>query len=137
MKQIDFFANTPTSVSAVADRGARRGNWPVVLRVLLLCLLVGLGAANPARAGHFRYGGLTWRTVASDPSKLTVQFKVSQAWRRSFSAFANVTVGSTVVTDDLDFGDATSTTASTARPSLPIPMPRPATSAPPTPTAAA
>ena len=105
MKQFDFFSNNPTSVSAAADGGTRWGNWPAVLRVLLLSLLVGLGAANPARASHFRYGGLTWRTVTNDPSKLTIQFKVSQAWRRSFGPFSTVNIGSTVVTDVLDFGD--------------------------------
>ena len=121
MKQFDFFTNILTSVPAVADGGARRGNWPVVLRVLLLCLLVGLGAANPARASHFRYGSLTWRTMASDPSKLTVQFKVSQAWRRSFGPYSNVTIGSVVLTDNLDFGDATSTNINLTVTSVDIP----------------
>ncbi|MDQ2772715.1 MAG: HYR domain-containing protein [Bacteroidota bacterium] len=105
MKQFDFVGNNITSVAAAPAGRQRWGHWPVVFRVLLLCLLVGLGAANPARASHFRYGGLTWRTVTTDPSKLTVQFKVSQAWRRSFGPFSTVTIGSTVLTDVLNFGD--------------------------------
>ncbi|GAA3981965.1 hypothetical protein GCM10022407_29050 [Hymenobacter antarcticus] len=75
--------------------------------MLLLCLVLGAGAATPAHASHFRYGTLTWRTVATDPSKRTIEFRVSQAWRRSFGA-TNLTVGSTVVTDQLYFGDGTS-----------------------------
>ena len=105
MKQLDFVGNNTHPLASMPSRGLRAANWPLVLRVLLLCLV--LGAAQSAQASHFRYGGLTWRTVASDPSKLTVQFKVSQAWRRSFGPFSNVTIGSVVLTDNLDLGDGT------------------------------
>ena len=73
------------------------------LRVLLLTCLLALGALSSAWASHFRYGSLTWRTVQTDASKRTIQFKVSQAWRRS--AYGNIAVGSTVQTDVLRFGD--------------------------------
>ena len=108
MKQFDFAAIRLNEITEARQQWAHWLRGPF-LRVALLCLLVGLGAAGPVRAGHFRYGSLTWSNVASDPSHLTEQFKVSQSWRRSFSAFANVTVGSTVTTDVLDFGDGTST----------------------------
>ena len=74
----------------------------------LLVLGFLLGAGAPAQASHFRYGTLTWRTVPTDPSKLTVQFKVSQAWRLSFGPFANATpVPGAVFTDVMNFGDGT------------------------------
>ncbi|MDB5236117.1 MAG: hypothetical protein JWR44_3110 [Hymenobacter sp.] len=107
MKQFDFSENKLDLALAASGFWARLASWPVV-RVLVLCLVLGLGAAAPAQATHFRYGTLTWRTVASDPSKRTVEFRVSQAWRRSFGA-TSLTVGSSVVTSQLDFGDGTNT----------------------------
>ncbi|WP_375417556.1 putative Ig domain-containing protein [uncultured Hymenobacter sp.] len=104
MKQLDSITNDLLALPAGAASGSRPAGW-LLWRALLLGLVLAFGAARPAQAGHFRYGSLTWRTIATDPSKQTVQFKVSQSWRRSFSAFENVTVGSTVLTDVLDFGD--------------------------------
>ncbi|MBJ6110716.1 T9SS type A sorting domain-containing protein [Hymenobacter sp. BT523] len=102
MKHFDFAGNKLNSLSWGPGRWSRWTGW----RVLLLCLLFGMGAASPARATHFRYGSLTWRTVASDPAKLTVEFRVSQAWRRSFGGL-NASVGASVVTGNLEFGDGT------------------------------
>ena len=106
MIQLDSVGNKLDACGESLGGWGRLTGGPL-LRVLLLCLVLGAGAARPAQAGHFRYGSLTWRTVPTDPSRRTVQFKVSQSWRRSFSAFANVTVGSTVLTDQLEFGDGT------------------------------
>ena len=105
MKQIDFARKILNLTFSDFRPGAWRGRG-LVLRVLTLCLLLGAGAATPAHASHFRYGTLTWRTVAADPTKLTIEFKASQAWRRSFGG-ANLTVGSNVITDVLEFGDGT------------------------------
>ena len=108
MKQLDSVGNNIRPLANAPVRGARLNHLPRLLRVLILCLVLGAGVATPAQASHFRYGSLTWRTAQTDPSRLTVQFKVSQAWRRSFGPFSNVTVGSTVLTDLLNFGDGTS-----------------------------
>ena len=83
------------------------GRLASAFRLLVLTCLLALGALSSAWASHFRYGSLTWRTVQTDASKRTVQFKVSQAWRRS--AYGNIAVGSTVYTDVLYFGDGGST----------------------------
>ncbi|GAB3729089.1 hypothetical protein GCM10027594_11180 [Hymenobacter agri] len=74
--------------------------------MLLLTCLLALGALSSAWASHFRYGSITWRTVQSDASKRTIEFKVSQAWRSS--AFGNPTMNSRVSTDALSFGDGSS-----------------------------
>jgi len=106
MKQFDFVGNEWYPVTAASDIRNWLGRRPALF-ILLLCLLLGAGAATPAQASHYRYGTLTWRTVPADPTKLTVEFKVSRAYRRSATAFANVTVGSTVSAETLDFGDGT------------------------------
>lgn len=93
-------ATTPPASPATGSHAGRYLSRMVLLLVLLLSL------AATAQASHFRYGSLTWRTVQSDPTQRTVEFKVSQAWRRS--AFGNITVGSTLTTDLLYFGDGTS-----------------------------
>ena len=109
MKQLDFFNDHLAAAVAGPGRWVRLVRRASPLRALLLLwVLVGAGATT-ARASHFRYGSLTWRTVATDPSNRTVEFKVSQAWRRSFGA-TSLTVGSTVVTDQLEFGDGTNST---------------------------
>ena len=41
---------------------------------------LGLGQAA---ATHFRYGNVSWRLVQSDPTRRTVEFKVTQAWQGS------------------------------------------------------
>jgi hypothetical protein len=110
MKHFDFAGNKSDSRSWGPGRWSRLAGWQF-WRVFVLCLIVGLGAAAPAHATHFRYGSLTWRTVASDPSKRTVEFRVSQAWRRSFGA-TNLTVGSTAVTGQLEFGDGSNSVIS-------------------------
>ncbi|UOQ97325.1 T9SS type A sorting domain-containing protein [Hymenobacter sp. 5317J-9] len=104
MKHFDFAGNKLDSLAWGPGRWSRWTGW----RVLLLCLLFGLGAARPARASHYRYSSLTWRTVATDPSLRTIEFKVSRAYRRSATAFSQVTVGSTLPAEQLDFGDGSS-----------------------------
>ena len=103
MKHFNSTVNNPMPPTA----GAGMQTWPA-LRVLLLCLVLMAGAAAPARASHFRFGSLTWRTVSDDLSKRTIEFKVSRAYRRSSTAFADVTVGSTVPAETLTFGDGAS-----------------------------
>lgn len=106
MKQLDFAKNNRDSALAPPKVAARPAGRLVLWTLLLLGFLLGAGA--PAQASHFRYGILTWRTVPTDPSKLTVQFKVSQAWRLSFGAFANnVPVPGAVFNDVMNFGDGT------------------------------
>ncbi|WP_426493513.1 HYR domain-containing protein [Hymenobacter sp. 102] len=75
------------------------------LRLLLLTCALVLSVAT-AQATHFRYGSLTWRTAQSDPTGRTIVFKVSQAWRSS--AYGNPTVGASIPTDALIFGDGQS-----------------------------
>ena len=72
-------------------------------RLLLFCLVLGLGMAVPAHATHFRYGTVTWRTVKSDPTLRTIEFKVSQSWRRSF--YGNPVLGASLRIGELTFGD--------------------------------
>ncbi|MBU6119472.1 HYR domain-containing protein [Hymenobacter siberiensis] len=85
-----------------------RASWPTLgaaWRLVLLCCVLALGAASPARASHFRYGNITWRTVTTDATGRTVQLKVSESFRRSFFS-GNIVVGSVVsVADNLYFGD--------------------------------
>jgi len=94
MRQHD---TTPTSLAGTT---ARRST---TLWLLLLCCLLGFGLATPAQASHYRYGSLTWQTTATTASTITVQFKVSQAFRRSF--YGSI-VGGTIDTGyNLTFGD--------------------------------
>ncbi|MBF9143698.1 putative Ig domain-containing protein [Hymenobacter properus] len=102
MKQFDSVGRNFNARTWGLSSWSRFAGW----RVLVLCLLFGMTAAAPAQASHFRYGSLTWRTVAADPSKRTVEFRVSQAWRASFGGL-NPSVGSSVVTGQLEFGDGT------------------------------
>ncbi|WP_174761996.1 putative Ig domain-containing protein, partial [Adhaeribacter aerolatus] len=68
--------------------------------VLSFILCVGVTTSN---ASHFRYGNISWRVVGPR----TVEFKVSQAFRRSYF-FPNPNVGMTMNPDvEFDFGDGT------------------------------
>ncbi|GAA4003930.1 hypothetical protein GCM10022408_14500 [Hymenobacter fastidiosus] len=58
--------------------------------------------ANQAEASHYRYGNISWRVVESDPSKRTIEFKISQAWR-GIPVIGEAAYGGT-----LDFGDGSS-----------------------------
>ena len=95
MKHLD---STTLRTAPVAQRSAA-SSW----RLFWLCCLFVLGVASSANATHFRYGSITWRTVQTDATNRTVEFKVSQSWRRTF--YGAPTVGSTVNTGVLQFGD--------------------------------
>jgi hypothetical protein len=71
--------------------------------VRMLFLVVALLCTTSAIASHFRYGNISWRVV----SGRTVEFKVSQSWRYSVWY---PTLGGTISTDVLYFGDGTSAT---------------------------
>jgi hypothetical protein len=70
------------------------GGWKKVVSVLILLFAMPLVLL----ASHFRYGNISWRWV----SARTIEFKVSQAWRYSYF---NPSLGATVTTDVLYFGD--------------------------------
>jgi hypothetical protein len=61
-----------------------------------------------ASASHFRHGNMSWRVV----SGRTIEFKITQAWRRSYysqNLGINAVVGTTVNgIDNVNFGDGTS-----------------------------
>ena len=96
----------PTSHGVIPNRNAAR-RW-AAFRYLLLSLVLGLGLAQPARATHYRYGSLTWQTVASDATGRTIKFKVSQAFRENYPWPSGApVVGSIENTGNLSFGDAT------------------------------
>jgi hypothetical protein len=68
--------------------------------VLTICTLF---FTNSSYASHFRHGNMSWRVV----SGRTIEFKITQAWRRSFYG-GNIVVGSVVPRiDRLNFGDGT------------------------------
>ncbi|GAB3741095.1 hypothetical protein GCM10027594_20890 [Hymenobacter agri] len=76
------------------------------LLLSLICSLL-LAASSPALATHYRYGSLTWQTVASDPTGRTIKFKVSQAFREDFPwPGGPPSVGDTENTGSLLFGDS-------------------------------
>ncbi|KAA5539547.1 T9SS type A sorting domain-containing protein [Adhaeribacter rhizoryzae] len=72
---------------------------------LTLMLFIGVSSAS---ASHFRYGNISWRVVGPQ----TVEFKVSQAFRRSyFFGAGQPAVGSTMTPDvNFSFGDGTGRT---------------------------
>lgn len=74
----------------------------VTLMVILVCL-----SAQEVNATHFRHGTVTWRTVTTDLSGRTIEFKITQAWRRTF--FGVNFIGQQVSTGPFFFGDGTST----------------------------
>ncbi|GAB4094175.1 HYR domain-containing protein [Flaviaesturariibacter terrae] len=93
--------NHTTSPGSKARRLLQRSRLLVLTFVLLF-------VAFAAEASHFRYGNISWSLV----SGRTVQFKVSQAYRRSFStAYTNAIVGSVINVGTLQYSDAS--TAST------------------------
>jgi len=70
-------------------------------KILLFTVFIGCFCyAEIANATHFRYGNISWRWVSGN----TIEFKVQQAWRRTFF-FGPPNVGSTVNTGTLFFGD--------------------------------
>ncbi|MFN0036853.1 MAG: hypothetical protein ACKVUS_17470 [Saprospiraceae bacterium] len=66
----------------------------------LICLLF----STESSASHYRYGIITWENTSGN----TVKFNVQQAYRISF--YSGVSVGAVISTDDLYFGDGSSTT---------------------------
>jgi hypothetical protein len=94
------------SVASTVAAFSRRLMAQRSLRLLVVLAIFSLGLVSPAHATHFRYGNLTWRTVTTDATKRTIEFKVSQAWRASY--FGSPAVGAVVTAADvLDFGDGT------------------------------
>ena len=82
---------------------------PLRCAILLLGLIFTLVLASsaPAQATHYRYGSLTWKTDAADPSGRTIRFKVSQAFRENYPwPGGPPSVGDTEFTGRLNFGDA-------------------------------
>ncbi|RYY39493.1 MAG: HYR domain-containing protein [Chitinophagaceae bacterium] len=75
---------------------------------LLVCTLLLLFIATAADASHFRYGNISWSWV----SGRTVQFKVSQAYRRSFSAaYTNAVPGTSINVGSLTYSDNSTSSA--------------------------
>ncbi|RYY85793.1 MAG: HYR domain-containing protein, partial [Chitinophagaceae bacterium] len=87
--------------------GSKTGRFFKRSRLLVLTLLL-LFVATAADASHFRYGNISWSWV----SGRTVQFKVSQAYRRSFTAqYTNAVVGTVINVGSLTYSDASAASA--------------------------
>jgi hypothetical protein len=70
----------------------------------LIVLIAAVSLHVTANASHFRYGNISWSPLSGN----TIQFKISQAWRISFFFGGTPSVGATVTTSSLNFGDGTS-----------------------------
>ncbi|TCJ14349.1 HYR domain-containing protein [Flaviaesturariibacter flavus] len=93
-----MISSTLTATPLTKNRGRNFKKAKLTLFTFLF-----LFAALAAEASHFRYGNISWRWV----SGRTIEFKVSQAYRRSYTTtFTNAVVGSTVSgIGSLNFGD--------------------------------
>lgn len=74
--------------------------------LVMLILILGIGGFSNLEASHYRYGSMSWQEV----SGTSVQIKISQGWRSTF--FGSPSVGASVNTGTLYFGDGSSASIS-------------------------
>lgn len=75
-----------------------RNHFPLFIKALLMLFAFNFCIANDTEASHFRYGNITWKRV---PGTDSIEFKITQAYRRSYPGWIAPSVGSVVTTGDV------------------------------------
>ncbi len=104
---VAFVTNAMKGLRHLARKGSSF-NRPAWQGAFALTLLISAFSVTDAIASHYRYGNISWSRLNTSTRDVTIT--VNQAYRLNF--FGAVSVGSTVSTESLNFGDGSSTNIS-------------------------